>query len=288
MIMNDDKDIKKKVRENYARIARGEKTHYTTSETSCCGSEDISCCGSNAPSELSKSIGYSDEEMGEVPDGANLGLGCGNPVALASLSEGETVLDLGSGAGFDCFLAANRVGSNGRVIGVDMTDDMLEKARENAEKGGYGNVEFRKGFIEELPVDDDEVDAIISNCVINLSPEKDKVFEESLRVLKPGGRLMVSDLVLKRELPAEIRASVTAYVGCVSGADIRGIYLERIRKAGFERIEIVDESTFPLDCLANDTTIDELLEETGLSKKALAEALEDVSSVKVSAYKPAR
>jgi SAM-dependent methyltransferase len=279
-------DIKKKVRENYGRIARGEKTHYTNSGSSCCGEEESTCCGSSAPSELSKSIGYSEEEMKIVPEGANLGLGCGNPVALASLSPGETVLDLGSGAGFDCFLAAQRVGPTGRVIGVDMTDDMLTKARKNAVKGGYENVDFRKGFIEELPVEDNEVDAIISNCVINLSPEKDKVFNESFRVMKRGGRLMVSDLVLKKDIPPELRASITAYVGCVSGADLRDTYLDRIEKAGFERIEVVNENIFPLEGLADEATIDLLVRETGLSVKELTDALEGVTSIKVSAFKP--
>jgi SAM-dependent methyltransferase len=283
--MTDD-DIKRKVRENYAKIAKGEKTHYTTDEASCCGEVESTCCGARPPSDLSRSIGYSQEEMNEVPEGANLGLGCGNPVALASLSSGETVLDLGSGAGFDCFLAANKVGPEGAVIGVDMTDEMISKARENAGKGGFSNVEFRKGFIEELPVDDSEVDAIISNCVINLSPEKDRVFRESYRVLRPGGRLMVSDLVLTKDLPVELRDSITAYVGCVSGADLRGIYLERIRAVGFERVEVVDESTFPLDCIADEGTVEALLRETGLSKTDLETALEGVSSVKVSAFKP--
>jgi len=155
-----------------------------------------------------------------------------------------------------------------------------------ADKGGFTNVEFRKGFIEELPVENNEVDAIISNCVINLSPEKDKVFNEAFRVIKPGGRLMVSDLVLTKELVPQVRRSVTAYVGCVSGADLKESYLERINKAGFERIEIINETIFPMDCLANDTTIEELLKETGLTRGDLARSLEGVTSVKVSAYKP--
>ena len=205
-------DVKKIVREGYARIARG--------GGSCCSSGG-SCCGSAGMTEsISKKIGYSDEELTSVPEGANLGLGCGNPVALAALKEGDVVLDLGSGAGFDCFLAANKVGSGGKVIGVDMTPDMLEKARENAHKGGYTNVEFRLGEIEHLPVADSHVDVIISNCVINLSPDKPAVFNEAFRVLKPGGRLMVSDIVLLNELPAFIKSSVAAYVGCVSGAMI--------------------------------------------------------------------
>ena len=196
---------------------------------------------------MSKRIGYTDDELETVPEGANLGLGCGNPVALASLREEETVLDLGSGAGFDCFLAANKVGKTGKVIGVDMTPEMLEKARENAKKGGYSNVEFRLGEIENLPVADNSVDVMISNCVINLSPDKRRVFAEAYRVLRPNGRLMVSDIVLLKELPAFVMNSLEAYVSCVSGAMIREEYLRTIENAGFKEVKIVDETIFPID-----------------------------------------
>jgi SAM-dependent methyltransferase len=232
------KEIKQIVKEGYAQIAQ--------QGSSCCSSG--SCCSSSNPSrEISKSVGYSDEEMNAAPDGANLGLGCGNPVALASLKKGDIVLDLGSGAGFDAFLAAGKVGKAGRVIGVDMTEEMLQKAKLNAQKGGYDNVEFRLGEIEKLPVKDNTVDVVISNCVINLSPDKKAVFKEAFRVLKPAGRLMVSDLVLTKELPEDIKESVEAYVGCLAGAIKKDEYLGFIKKAGFNDVKVIDESSYPVD-----------------------------------------
>jgi SAM-dependent methyltransferase len=201
----DELEIRKSVRETYSGIVQG---------------KDSSCCTSCGPDvkQFAKSIGYSDEELGVIPDEANLGLSCGNPTALASLKEGEVVLDLGSGAGFDCFLAASKVGSSGRVIGVDMTPAMLEKARENAKNGGFSNVEFRLGEIENLPVADNAVDVVISNCVVNLSADKQKVFAEIYRVLKPGGRVAISDMALVKDLPRKLRESIKAYVSCVAGA----------------------------------------------------------------------
>jgi len=196
---------------------------------------------------VSKAIGYTDEELASAPEGANLGLGCGNPTALASLVEGETVLDLGSGAGFDCFLAAQKVGDTGKVIGVDMTPEMIEKARKNAQMSNCANVEFRLGEIENLPVADNSVDVIISNCVINLSPDKERVFRDAFRVLKPGGRLMVSDIVLLKALPDFIRESVAAYVGCIAGAMLKDDYLAAIGKAGFQDVKILEETVFPVD-----------------------------------------
>jgi ubiquinone/menaquinone biosynthesis C-methylase UbiE len=187
--------------------------------------------------------------MSTVPEGANLGFGCGNPVALASLKEGDVVLDLGSGAGFDAFLAAQRVGKTGRVIGVDMTPEMVAKAQTNVKKGNYANVEFRLGEIEKLPVDDSSVDVIISNCVINLSPDKEQVFKEAFRVLKPGGRLMVSDLVLAKDIPKAIKDSVEAYVGCLAGAVKKDEYLNLITMAGFQDIKIISESSYPIDAM---------------------------------------
>lgn len=238
----DKKYIKGVVRKGYAKIAKTEST--------CCGSS--SCCsGASSAHANSKAVGYNDAEMSAVPEGSNLGLGCGNPVAIASLKEGETVLDLGSGAGFDVFLASTRVGKTGRVIGVDMTPEMVEKARANAKKGNYTNVEFRLGEIEKLPVEDNSIDVIISNCVINLSPDKETVFKEAFRVLKSGGRLMVSDLVLTKDLPGNIKESVEAYVGCLAGAVKKEDYLRCIKEAGFGDIKIMDETDYPVEAMAD-------------------------------------
>lgn len=235
--MKDD-EIKKTVKEQYGRIAR---------EGGSCCCQPVSCCGGSAPISMSRIIGYSDGEISAAPEGANLGLGCGNPVAIASLQPGEVVLDLGAGAGFDCFLAAEKVGKTGRVIGVDMTPDMIDKAGSNAVKGGYINVEFRSGEIENLPVEDSSVDVVISNCVVNLAPDKRRVFAEAFRVLKPGGRLMVSDIVLLKELPEHIRNSAEAYVACVAGAVMKDDYLTVIGQAGFTGVTVVEEKMYPVD-----------------------------------------
>jgi arsenite methyltransferase len=270
--------IKKIVRDNYAKVAKSAK--------SCCGPQ--TSCGSTAPSmsdEISRRIGYSEEEIGSVPEGANLGLGCGNPIALASLKKGRTVLDLGSGGGFDCFLAANRVGKEGRVIGVDMTPEMIDKARENARKSKYENVEFRLGEIENLPVADGTVDVVISNCVINLSPNKKRVFEEAFRVLKPNGRLMVSDIVLLKKLPESIRKNVQAYVGCISGAEMKDKYLRMMEDVGFREVKVVEESFFPVEDMANDPTAQEIVKNSEISAEKLETIVNTVASIKVSAVK---
>ena len=225
--MKSSKQIKNIVKKSYAGIAK--------SSGSC-------CCSNKTAQKQSGEIGYSEDEMSEVPTGSNLGLGCGNPVAIASLKPGESVLDLGSGAGFDAFLAVRKVGKEGRVIGVDMTDEMLEKARENVKKGGFNNVEFRKGDIEDLPVKDEEVDVVISNCVINLAPDKKKVFRETYRVLKPGGRLMVSDVVLTKPLPDKIKNDDELLSGCVAGAILKKDYLGLLKKVGFADIAIHKEA----------------------------------------------
>jgi arsenite methyltransferase len=221
-----------------------------------------------------------------VPQGADLGLGCGNPVALASLQPGETVLDLGSGAGIDCFIAARKVGPTGKVIGVDMTPEMLEKARKNASSAGVTNVDFRLGEIEHLPVADKTVDVVISNCVINLSPDKAQVFREAFRVLRPGGRLMVSDIVLDSPLPKGLLDSAAAYVGCISGASLKADYLAMISATGFVDVAVVSEERFPVEAAASDPTLQALVRESGLSPDELISAAAGVRSAKVSAVKP--
>ncbi len=270
-----DQELKMAVRKGYAQVAKQGK--------SCCSS---SCCGTSKPEDISRKIGYSEEEMQAVPAGSNLGLGCGNPTALASIKEGETVLDLGSGAGFDCFLASKLVGPNGRIMGVDMTAEMIARAKDNALKGGYNNVEFRLGEIEALPVEDNTIDVIISNCVINLVPDKGKAFEEAFRVLKPSGRLMVSDIVLLKALPEFVRESINAYVGCISGALMKDKYLEAMKSAGFKDINVADESVFPLDCMTNDPTGQAILEDLKISEKRLKEVEGSIASIKVSGIKP--
>jgi ubiquinone/menaquinone biosynthesis C-methylase UbiE len=281
MILKDrimsDKNIKKAVRDNYAKVA---------TEGSCCSGPVTNCCGQESlVKEISSSIGYTREDMDKVPEGSNLGLGCGNPTALASLKKGEIVLDLGSGAGFDCFLAADKVGPEGKVIGVDMTPEMLEKARENAQKDNINNIEFRLGEIENLPVADGVIDIIISNCVINLSTDKGKVFSEAFRVLKPGGRIMVSDIVLTRELPDIIRENVSAYVGCIAGAVIKEDYLEAIRKAGFTDVKILEETDFPINYIVSDNSAVIIKNDLNLDKDEVKDLEESVLSIKVSALK---
>ncbi|MCJ7771140.1 arsenite methyltransferase [Candidatus Bathyarchaeota archaeon] len=251
------------------------------------------CGASNEDVEkISKTIGYTQAEIEAVPKGSNLGLGCGNPVAIAYIKAGETVLDLGSGAGFDCFLAAQRVGKNGKVIGVDMTKEMIKQARANAEKSNYKNVEFRQGEIEALPVDDGLVDLVISNCVINLSPDKKRVFKEAFKTLKPGGRIMISDLVLLKKLPHFIRSSIEAHAECFVALILKDQYLGSIEAAGFQDIRVVDETRYPIQLLdLEDPTARSIIKELKLSKeqaKEIANKFIDAVSIKVSAYKPSR
>jgi arsenite methyltransferase len=277
-----EKTIKDEIRNNYGSIARF--------GGSCCGPAASSCECSPA-SDASKKVGYSDEDLSAAPEGANLGLGCGNPVAIASLRKGETVLDLGSGGGFDAFLAAKKVGSTGRVIGVDMTPEMIQRATANARAGGYTNVEFRLGDIEKLPVDDRSVDVIISNCVINLAADKDKVFAEAFRVLKPGGRLMVSDTVMTKPVPEAMRKSVAAYVGCVSGALMKDEYLSKLRAAGFAKAEIVQDSPLkdsPIDFAAMIRDLGFPVDKNPEEMAAISAVfIESISSITVTAVREA-
>ena len=230
-------------------------------------------------------LGYSEDELDAVPEGANLGVGCGNPTAIDRLRAGETVVDLGSGAGFDALLAARQVGPAGRVIGVDMTDAMLERARENARKAGADHVEFRKGTIEALPVEDESVDAIISNCVINLSPEKDRVYREACRVLRPGGRIMISDIVLERELPAVVLDSIDAYIGCVGGASLRSDYLETIAKAGFSEVRVDREASFATAFDIEDPRVREVMAKLEISEDEAKSYADAVTSLHIYARK---
>lgn len=234
-------EIRQKVRDSYAEVAE------SSNNGSCCG-EQSSCCGVSDDAAIntlvSTRLGYSEDDLTNVPEGADMGLGCGNPRAIASIKTGETVLDLGSGGGFDCFLAAAETGESGHVIGIDMTPSMISKARNNAVIGKYNHVEFRLGEIEHMPVANETVDVIISNCVINLSPDKPQVFSEAFRVLKPGGRLAISDVVAGTELPDEIRNDLALYSGCMAGASQVSELHDILKNSGFEQIRIVpkDES----------------------------------------------
>jgi SAM-dependent methyltransferase len=231
-----EKEIKEVVKGRYAQIAKQD-------QESCCPS-----CGCGAsPSLQAEVIGYLREDLEHVPEEAIMGLGCGNPTAIADLQAGEVVLDLGSGAGVDVFLAANKVGPTGRVIGVDMTEEMVDKAKSIARDHGYHNVEFRLGEIEKLPVKDESVDTIISNCVVNLSPDKTKVFREAHRVLKPGGRLTVSDIVSEGALPDEIKSDSNAWACCIGGALEQQEYLEKMKKAGFKSVQVLSSKEFYIE-----------------------------------------
>jgi SAM-dependent methyltransferase len=235
---------------------------------------------------IAERLGYSADDIAAVPEGANLGLGCGVPLAHAALRQGETVLDLGSGAGFDAFLAAREVGETGHVIGVDMTPAMLERARDNAVKGGFRNVEFREGGIEALPIDDASVDVVISNCVINLVPDKRAVYREVARVLRPGGRLVVSDIVLDAPLPAAIAGSVAALTGCVAGALLRDDYLAAIADAGLSNVEVLTDTGFGKLVLGMvPEGLVQQAEASGIDVQGVAET---VRSVKIRAWNPAR
>jgi SAM-dependent methyltransferase len=299
----DSQTIKSAVRERYAG--------FVTRNQSCCGTtllqgapaartllesraeagqgqSSAPACGCDHPGDLSLQLGYENRDLQAVPEGANLGLGCGNPVAMASLKPGETVLDLGSGAGFDAFLAAQRVGPGGQVIGVDMTPQMIERATSLAKTHGYANVEFRLGDIEQLPVADGSVDAIISNCVVNLTTDKPRVFREAYRVMKPGGRLMVSDLVLVRPLPQAVREDLDAYGACIAGALLKDDYLAAIEAAGFAHVRVAGERRYALDMFSPELLETARKRYPGLSEEELEASAGAVLSIQVEATKASR
>ncbi|MCW8985755.1 MAG: arsenite methyltransferase [Thermoanaerobaculales bacterium] len=253
---SDAKSVVKNVRERYGAFA--------TAGTSCCGPQTTSCC---APGDVATRLGYDSVDLDLLPDGANLGLGCGAPLDHLDPQVGETVVDLGSGAGIDALIAARKVGSSGQVIGIDMTPEMLAAARKNAEAAGTDQVDFREGRLEDLPVDDASVDAVTSNCVINLVPDKALVFSEIARVLRPGGRLVVSDVVLDGDLPDAIRESVLAYVGCVAGAEHSERYFEMLSEAGLGEIEILKDVDFlEMTEKASPAEVLSLMEQAGVER----------------------
>ena len=264
----DNESVVKNVRERYGAFA--------TAGTSCCGPQPTSCCGTTG--DVAAKLGYDSVDLDLLPDGANLGLGCGAPLEHLELQTGETVVDLGSGAGIDALIAARQVGPDGKVIGVDMTPEMLAAARRNAEAAGAEQVDFREGRLEDLPVDDATVDALTSNCVINLVPDKALVFTEIARVLRPGGRLVVSDIVLDGDLPGAIRESVLAYVGCVAGAERRERYFEMLSQAGLGEIEILKDVDFlEMTEQASPAEVVSLMEQAGIARDEVAGIVRSVT-----------
>ena len=277
--MNNEQ-IKENVKSGYAKILqRNSKSRFLPKFLQCCDSDAF-------VTDIGRKIGYSDNEMNNVPEESNLGIGCGNPTALASIQHGETVLDLGSGAGFDCFLAAKATGESGKVIGIDITPEMVKKARQNALKGNYKNVEFKLGDIESLPIEDNTVDLIISNCVINLSNRKEQVFKEAFRVAKPNGRLMISDIILLNELPEYVKNSVEGHIACLSGAVRKEDYLKAIANAGFVDIKIDKQTSFPIQLMLNDPIAEKIVRENNLTEKEIKDIANSIASISLSAKKP--
>jgi ubiquinone/menaquinone biosynthesis C-methylase UbiE len=268
MDLTDEESVVTSVQQRYASIA--------AAGASCCGPLSGSCCG--ATDVVAAKLGYDRVDLDLLPDAANLGLGCGAPLQNLGLTAGETVLDLGSGAGIDALIAARAVGNEGRVIGVDMTPEMLAAARANAAAAGATQVEFREGRLERLPVEDASVDAVTSNCVINLVPDKRAVFAEIARVLRPGGRLVISDIVLDGELPAAVRDSVMAYVGCVAGAERRDAYFRMLADAGLSDIEVLEDNDF-LETIEKASPADvlSLMESVGVAREAVAGVVRSVT-----------
>ncbi|GAB5536366.1 MAG: hypothetical protein Rubg2KO_26150 [Rubricoccaceae bacterium] len=270
--------IKTTVANGYARIARARTPNPFAKLFSCCAPGDTA-------RQVSRAIGYTDEDLDSAPEASNLGVGCGNPIALSSIQEGDTVLDLGSGAGFDSFLAAPLVGESGRVIGVDLVDEMLELARKNADACGFENVSFVKGDIEDLPLESESVDRIVSNCVINLAPDKARVFSEAHRVLRDGGTFHISDIVLTRDLPEAVRASEAGLIACVSGAERLDTYLQYAHDAGFTDVRIDSETDFPLELMLTDPIVQRVVEDLQLDARQIEEIRSSVKSIAMSGRK---
>ena len=273
----EDQSIREAVKERYAATVK--------QSSSCACFQQANYLDPGFIESAGKVAWYTDKELKSIPDGANLGLGCGNPVALSVIKEGDVVLDLGSGAGMDCFLASTIVGEKGHVIGVDMTPEMVERAKANAQNNGYRNVEFRLGEIENLPVESSSVDAIISNCVINLSTDKPKVFREAYRVLKPGGTLMISDIALLEDLPEYLSSSIEAYLRCIAGAIRKEEYLDALREAGFEEITVAGESHFPEELIAEQPLLKKLAGKMNIPMGELQRIGCSVVGLKVAAKK---
>ena len=272
--------VKQSVVDSYGKLAKSSSGGLFSKLFACCDPTE------NA-NQVGKVIGYSEEEMNAVPKGANLGVGCGNPSALAHIKAGETVIDLGSGAGFDAFIVSPIVGSEGKVIGVDLSDDMLDLARKNVKKGKYTNVEFVKGDIEELPLESNIANHVISNCVINLSLNKGAVYKEAFRVLKEGGKLSISDIVLEKELPEFIKNSLTGHIACVSGAEPLEEYLQYVKDAGFKDIKIETKTEFPLELMLADPQILKIAKELNynMDSEEAKDIAASVASISLSAIK---
>jgi SAM-dependent methyltransferase len=276
----DSSQIQENVKIGYAAIVRRTtKKSFLPSFFQCCDTKEIA-------TDIGKKIGYSEEELKNAPEDANLGIGCGNPTALASIKKGETILDLGSGAGFDCFLASRETGEAGKVIGVDITPEMVAQAKKNAEKGNYKNVEFKIGEIEDLPVESNSIDLIISNCVINLSNQKELVFKEAFRVAKTNGRMMISDIILLNDLPHYVKKSVEGHIACLAGAVRKEDYITAIRKVGFTEISIDKEVPFPIELMLNDPIAEKIVKENNLTEKDIKEIANSIASISISAKKP--
>ena len=276
--MSNDQ-IKNNVKNGYADIVkRNTKKSFLPGIFQCCNAKEIA-------TDIGRKIGYSEEELKTVPEDANLGIGCGNPTALAFIKKGETILDLGSGAGFDCFLASRETGETGKVIGVDITPEMVAQARKNAEKGNYKNVEFKIGEIENLPIENNSVDLIISNCVINLSNQKEQVFKEAFRVAKPNGRIMISDIILLNDLPDYVKNSVEGHIACLAGAVKKEDYINAIANAGFTDISIDKQAPFPIELMLNDPIAEKIVRENDLTENEIKDIANSIASISISAKK---